>query len=83
VAERAATEPRPRPDRVGSGRRGIERADPGDAAEAEAEDLGGLRCRECGSRDLRVTHTLKSPGNRIRRRRVCRSCGAVRVTYER
>jgi len=49
----------------------------------QAESSGGLVCRECGCRDFRVTHTYPAAGDRVRRRRVCRNCGAVRVTFER
>lgn len=43
---------------------------------------GGLECRRCGCRDLRVDHTTRANG-RIIRYRHCRHCGARMMTSER
>jgi transcriptional regulator NrdR family protein len=42
----------------------------------------GIACKQCGCRDLRVRHTRRF-SHFIRRYRVCRNCGKVRVTVER
>jgi len=48
-----------------------------------AEQEKGLRCRECGCRDLRVYYTRKLTDGRIRRVRVCRHCGKKLTSPER
>ena len=50
--------------------------------EQEASDKG-LRCPDCGCRDLRVYYTRPLPLARIRRVRKCRNCGRRVVTTER
>lgn len=45
-------------------------------------DPVGLRCRDCGCRDLRVLETRRMSGGRIRRRRQCRHCGKRVTTTE-
>ncbi len=42
----------------------------------------GLRCRDCGCRELRVIYMRKAPLGRVRRRRECRHCGKRTTTYE-
>ena len=42
----------------------------------------GIACPKCGCRDLRVRHTRKLPGDRIRRYRSCRHCGRHITTVE-
>ena len=39
----------------------------------------GLRCRDCGCRDLRVIYVRRALGGRTMRRRECRNC-CKRVT---
>jgi hypothetical protein len=51
-------------------------------AEAKPAEPRGLVCRVCGCQHFYVTHTESLPGGKIRRRRVCRHCGAKYVTYE-
>jgi transcriptional regulator NrdR family protein len=42
----------------------------------------GIACRRCGCEHCSVSHTEKLPSGKIRRRRVCRHCGAKFVTFE-
>lgn len=42
----------------------------------------GIICRRCGCRHHHTTHTEPLRDGRIRRRKVCRHCGAKSVTYE-
>ncbi len=50
--------------------------------EQKPDEPRGLQCRVCGCQHLEVTHTEKLPNETIRRRRVCRHCGARHVTFE-
>lgn len=50
--------------------------------ETQPAEPRGLVCRVCGCQHFYVTHTEPLPGGKIRRRRVCRHCGAKYVTYE-
>ncbi len=42
----------------------------------------GLVCRRCGCRHFFVTHTEPIKDGAVRRRRVCRHCGAKYVSLE-
>lgn len=42
----------------------------------------GISCPGCGCRHLYVLRTRQAPGDRIMRRRECRNCGRIVVTYE-
>jgi hypothetical protein len=46
------------------------------------EEPRGLQCRVCGCQHLEVTHTERLRNGTIRRRRICRHCGAKYVSYE-
>ena len=50
-----------------------------EAREAEV----GIRCPRCGCSHFWVTHTQRTRGGRIRRRRECRHCGRPMITFER
>ena len=47
----------------------------------ESEKTGGIRCPECGSRELRV-HMTRQESDRVRRVRICRRCGKQIMTAE-
>ncbi len=42
----------------------------------------GISCTKCGCRDLRVLQTKRHTGGKIMRKRQCRNCGRVLITYE-
>lgn len=52
-----------------------------ETAALEAHASGGIECRKCGCRDLRVQTTRRGDGV-IVRYRVCRHCGQHRPTIE-
>ena len=43
----------------------------------------GIRCRSCGSQQLKVVYTCAKPQGLVMRRRECRSCGQRLTTWER
>ncbi|MFW6061192.1 MAG: hypothetical protein ACOC93_00130 [Planctomycetota bacterium] len=48
----------------------------------EKQEQRGLKCRNCGCRQLRVVYTRSAWGGRIKRRRECRHCGRRMTTWE-
>jgi hypothetical protein len=56
------------------------------AAEAAVSDTpkppAGIRCPRCNCADWRVSRTMRLPGDRIRRYRVCRNCDKHITTVE-
>ena len=47
-----------------------------------AETDKGIRCRGCGCGHFSVVKTFAAPRGRIGRKRECRNCGQMLVTYE-
>jgi len=47
-----------------------------------AETEKGIRCRGCGCGHFSVVKTTRAPRNRVMRKRECRHCGQILVTYE-
>jgi hypothetical protein len=47
-----------------------------------ADQEKGISCRACGCRHFFVVKTGPAPRGRIMRKRECRNCGQMLVTYE-
>lgn len=52
------------------------------AVDDQPEQPRGVYCPRCNCGDLRVETTVRLPGGRIRRYRVCRHCGRRLTTVE-